>query len=101
MTRAPLLAVVRSAVTNETAAAVLRGFVVRRLLERVAAELDVPDARLRTELAAAQMVGIAMLRYVIGVEPLATADVEDVVGQVAPTLQRYLTGAWDGGPGDR
>ncbi|WP_299539419.1 TetR family transcriptional regulator [uncultured Streptomyces sp.] len=91
-TRAPLLAVVRSALTNETAANVLRGFLLRRLLERIAAELDVPDPTFRAELAASHMVGIALLRYVIRAEPLASADPEKIVGMVAPTLQRYLTG---------
>ncbi|PRH75902.1 TetR family transcriptional regulator, partial [Streptomyces solincola] len=89
--RGPLLAVIRSAMTNEAAATVLRGFVLRRLLERVAAELDVPDPRFRAELAASHMVGIAMLRYVIQVEPLASADPERIVALVAPALQRYLT----------
>ncbi|MER8045720.1 TetR family transcriptional regulator [Streptomyces sp. NPDC094032] len=90
-TRAPLLAVVRSALTHEAAAKVLRGFVLRRLLERIAADLDVPDPRLRAELAASHMIGIAILRYVIQVEPLASADPEEIVAQVSPTLQRYLT----------
>ncbi|MGW4034453.1 TetR/AcrR family transcriptional regulator [Streptomyces sp. NPDC004838] len=91
VTRAPLLAVVRSALTNEAAAKVLRGFVLRRLLERIAADLDVPDPKFRAELAASQMVGIAILRYVIRVEPMASADSEEIVKMVAPTLQRYLT----------
>ncbi|UYQ63634.1 TetR family transcriptional regulator [Streptomyces peucetius] len=90
-TRAPLLAIIRSALTHEAAAKVLRGFVLRRLLERVAGELDVPDPRFRAELAASHMVGIAILRYVIRVEPLATADPEEIIRIVAPTLQRYLT----------
>ncbi|MGK5630977.1 TetR family transcriptional regulator [Streptomyces sp. URMC 123] len=90
VTRAPLLAIIRSALTNDTAAAVLRGFVLRRMLERVAAELAVPDPALRAELAAAQLVGIAVLRYVLRVEPLASADVDTVVAHIAPTLQRYL-----------
>ncbi|MFF8604251.1 TetR family transcriptional regulator [Streptomyces sp. NPDC015232] len=90
-TRAPLLAIIRSALTHEAAATVLRGFVLRRLLERIAAELDVPDPRFRAELAASHMIGIAILRYVIRVEPLASADPEAIVAQVAPTLQRYLT----------
>jgi AcrR family transcriptional regulator len=91
VSRAPLLAVLRSAVSNETAAGVLRGFVLRRLLLRVAAELDLPDARLRAELAASQMIGIAFMRYVIRAEPIASADPEELVGFVAPALQRYLT----------
>ncbi|MCQ0024385.1 TetR family transcriptional regulator [Streptomyces somaliensis DSM 40738] len=90
-TRAPLLAVIRSALTHEAAAKVLRGYVLRRLLERVAEDLDVPDPRFRAELAASHMVGIAILRYAIRVEPLASAEPEAIVAMVAPTLQRYLT----------
>ncbi|MFJ8668676.1 TetR family transcriptional regulator [Streptomyces sp. NPDC093600] len=92
-TRAPLLAIIRSALTHEAAAKVLRGFVLRRLLERVAADLRVPDPKFRAELAASQMIGVVILRYVIQVEPLASADPEEIVAQVAPTLQRYLTEA--------
>lgn len=92
-TRGPLLAIVRSALTHEAAATVLRGFVLRRLLERIAGELDVPDPKFRAELAASHMIGIAILRYVIKVEPLASVDPEEIVQMVAPTLQRYLTEA--------
>ncbi|MGW0701904.1 TetR/AcrR family transcriptional regulator [Streptomyces sp. NPDC002867] len=94
-TRAPLLAIIRSALTYEAAATVLRGFVLRRLLERVAGDLDVPDPTFRAELAASHMIGIAILRYVIKAEPLASVDTEEIVRMVAPTLQRYLT---DPGP---
>ncbi|MHC0431892.1 TetR/AcrR family transcriptional regulator [Streptomyces sp. O3] len=90
-TRKPLLAVIRSAVTHEAAAKVLRAFVLRRVLERVAADLDVPNPKFRAELAASHMVGIAVLRYVLQVEPLASADPEEIIAMVAPTLQRYLT----------
>jgi AcrR family transcriptional regulator len=90
-TRAPLLAIIRSALTHDAAAKVLRGFVLRRVLERIAADLDVPDPKFRAELAASHMIGIAILRYVIQVEPLASADPEDIIAMVAPTLQRYLT----------
>ncbi|MET7887914.1 TetR family transcriptional regulator [Streptomyces avermitilis] len=90
-TRTPLLAIVRSAVNNDTAAAVFRRLVAAQLLRRVAGRLDAPDAELRAELAAAQLVGIAMLRYVIKVEPLASADVERIVARVAPVVQGHLT----------
>ncbi|MEU0133885.1 TetR family transcriptional regulator [Streptomyces sp. NPDC006296] len=90
VSRAPLLAVIRSALTHEAAAKVLRGFVLRRLLERIAADLDVPDPTFRAELAASHMIGIAILRYVVRTEPLASADPEEIVAMVAPTLQRYL-----------
>ncbi|MER7690180.1 TetR family transcriptional regulator [Streptomyces sp. NPDC097610] len=90
-TRTPLLAIVRSAVNNETAAAVFRRLVAAQLLRRISGRLDLPDAELRAELAAAQLVGVAMLRYVIKIEPLASADVERIVERVAPVVQGHLT----------
>ncbi|MEU8701828.1 TetR family transcriptional regulator [Streptomyces sp. NPDC091387] len=91
VSRAPLLAIMRSAMTHDAAAKVLRHFVLRRLLGRIAEQVDVPDATFRAELAAAHMVGIAVLRYVIRAEPLASADPEKIIAMVGPTLQRYLT----------
>ncbi|MFG2139165.1 TetR family transcriptional regulator [Streptomyces sp. NPDC048650] len=91
VSRPPLLAIMRSALTNDTAAAVLRGLVERRLVQRVAGELDVPDPEFRVQLAASHLIGIAMLRYVVKMEPMASADLEEIVAMVAPTLQRYLT----------
>ncbi|MEU3148247.1 MULTISPECIES: TetR/AcrR family transcriptional regulator [unclassified Streptomyces] len=92
VTRAPLLAIIRSAVNNETAAGVFRRLVAGQLLRRIAGQLDLPDAELRAELAAAQLVGIAMIRYVMKVEPLASADPEQIIGRVAPVVQGHLTG---------
>ncbi|MFJ6832263.1 TetR family transcriptional regulator [Streptomyces sp. NPDC091209] len=89
--RTPLLAIVRSAVNNDTAAAVFRRLVAAQVLRRIAGRLDVPDAELRAELAAAQLVGVAMLRYVIKVEPLASVDLERIVARVAPVVQGHLT----------
>ncbi|MFI6662771.1 TetR family transcriptional regulator [Streptomyces sp. NPDC050523] len=91
-TRTPLLAIVRSAVNNEAAAAVFRRLIASQLLRRIASQLDLPDAELRAELAAAQIVGCAMLRYVIKVEPLASADMEQIIARVAPVVQGHLTG---------
>ncbi|MFF1683309.1 TetR/AcrR family transcriptional regulator [Streptomyces sp. NPDC058256] len=90
-TRTPLLAILRSAFNNEVAAAVFRRLLVAQLLRRVAQQLDLPDAELRAELAAAQLVGVAILRYVIKLEPLASADVELIIERVAPVVQGHLT----------
>ncbi|WP_406438999.1 TetR family transcriptional regulator [Streptomyces sp. NBC_00631] len=91
-TRTPLLAIVRSAVNNDTAAAVFRRLISSQLLRRIAGQLDLPDAELRAELAAAQLIGCAMLRYVIKVEPLASADLEQIITRVSPVVQGHLTG---------
>ncbi|MEU0054270.1 TetR family transcriptional regulator [Streptomyces sp. NPDC006309] len=92
-TRTPLLAIVRSAVDNDTAAAVFRRLIAAQLMRRIAAALDLPDAELRAELAAAQLVGTAMMRYVIRLEPLASADLEQLVVRLAPVVQHHLTAA--------
>ncbi|MEU8874929.1 TetR family transcriptional regulator [Streptomyces javensis] len=91
VSRLPLLAVMRSALTNETAAVVLRGMIERRVLVRMAGELDVPNPEFRAQLAAGHLIGIALLRYVIRMEPMASAEPDDIVAMVGPTLQRYLT----------
>jgi AcrR family transcriptional regulator len=91
------LALVRSAVGNEWTAKLLREFLVARVLRRVVGTLDVPTAEqdARGALVASQLIGLVMTRYVLRVEPLASASADEVVAQVAPTLQRYLTGDVD------
>jgi len=99
VTRTPLIAIVRSAVNYEAAAAVFRRLVAAQLLDKMARRLDRPDGELRAELAAAQLVGIVMLRYVIRIEPLASAPAEEIVARVAPVVQGHLTGPGPaGGP---
>ncbi|MFJ2829240.1 TetR family transcriptional regulator [Streptomyces sp. NPDC087263] len=90
-TRTPLLAIVRSAFNNEVAAAVFRRLLAAQLMRRIAQQLDLPDAELRAELAAAQLVGIAILRYVIKLDPLASTDLERIIERVAPVVQGHLT----------
>lgn len=90
--RSPFLALIRGAVSHEESAALLREFVTREVLGRVAAAVDQPEPELRATLVGSQMVGLAMARYVIRIEPLASADAETVVAAVAPTVQRYLAG---------
>ena len=86
----PIEALVRGAVSNETARAMLREFIEQGLLKAVEARLDVPDARYRMTLAAAQVVGVVMLRRIVGIRPLADAELEDLVRAVGPTIDRYL-----------
>lgn len=90
--RRPLIALVRSATSNELAAAMVREFVEHALLGRIAARLESEDAELRASLVASQMVGLAIARYVLRLEPIASSEPEAVVAALAPNLQRYLTG---------
>jgi AcrR family transcriptional regulator len=91
-TGSPLVALVRSAATHERAAALLRGFVEREVLGRLASAIDAPHPELRAALAGSQMVGLIMARYVVRVRPIAGANADTLVAAIAPTIQRYLTG---------
>jgi hypothetical protein len=62
------------------------------LLLALARAIDQPDAILRATLAGSQLIGLALARYVVAVEPLAPALPEILVRALAPTVQRYLTG---------
>jgi AcrR family transcriptional regulator len=88
--RNAILALVRSAVSNEKAAAMLREFLTAELLSVIAGWTDRPDARLRAALVAAQLVGIAMLRHVVRVDPVARASPDEIVALVAPVIEQYL-----------
>ena len=91
-TQNPLLALIRSAVGDEHAAAMLREFITEEVLGQIAHRLGSADARLRATLVGSQIIGLAMARYIVKVEPLASAPPTQVVAAVGPTLQRYLTG---------
>jgi len=91
-TREPMLALIRAAMTNEQAAELLRVFVSRQIIGRIVAALDVPQPELRATLVGSQLVGLGVLRHVVRLQPLATAEATTVITAVAPTVQRYLTG---------
>ncbi len=92
-------AVVRSAMQQEWTARMLRDFLTTQIMRRVTKALDLPveDVPLRTSLAISQVLGLVTARYIVQIEPLATAPPELVVGMVGPTVQRYLTGALPAG----
>jgi AcrR family transcriptional regulator len=90
--RSPLLALIRSAVGDERAAAMLREFITEEILGQLARRLGSPDAELRATLVGSQLIGLAMARYIVRIEPLASTPAPEIVAAVGPTLQRYLTG---------
>ena len=85
-----LSAILRSAATHEPSAALLRQFVGDQLFGRVAGLLEGADAPLRVNLAAAQLLGVALLRHVLRLEPIASASTEELVQWLGPALGRYL-----------
>jgi AcrR family transcriptional regulator len=85
----PVVRVLRSATSQPE---LMRDFVHRQIVPLLASAIDGPQAELRATAVASQMVGLAMARYVLRIEPLATAPPEQVVALIGPTLQRYLDG---------
>lgn len=87
-----LRAVLRSTLTHERSATMMREYVGRELVSRLAAELSGPDARVRAALISSQIVGMAMARHVLRIEPVASADPETLVRHLGPLIQNLLTG---------
>jgi AcrR family transcriptional regulator len=88
--RNAILALVRSAVSNDKAAATLREFLTAHLLPVIGRLTPHPDARLRASLVTAQLIGIATQRHVIRLEPLAKASPDEIVALAAPAIEQYL-----------
>lgn len=89
------VALVRSVATHDDAVIMLQDFVRTMLFGRLTRELDVDHAEFRAALCGSQIVGLGMMRYVVRLEPLASADHETIVATIAPTLQHYLSAALD------
>lgn len=82
----------RSAATNAQAAARVRAVVSDQFaIAFDKAGADEPQRR--AALVTSQLLGIALLRYVLAVPPVAGAPADELIRDVAPTLRRYLTGS--------
>jgi AcrR family transcriptional regulator len=92
-TREQIALMVRDGVGTAKAAASLREFLESLIVDRVAGLLGVPDARMRATLATSYVVGVATTRYVMRMEPLASASEDEVVHLVTPAVQTALSGA--------
>jgi AcrR family transcriptional regulator len=87
-----MVTLVRSIAAHEAAARMMREFISRVILVRVVSEVAPDQFELRAALAGTQIIGLGMIRYVLRLEPLASADHATVTAAIAPNLQRYLTG---------
>ena len=86
---APLAALLRSLPSH---ADVLRTLVGEQIVPVLAAAIGGPDAELRAAAFTTQALGLVLERYVLRLEPLASASHDEIVATVGPSLQRYLTG---------
>ncbi len=85
-----MLGLLRSATSDEVAAAMLGDVLARGPVLALATAIDRPDAELRATLVGSQIVGLAMARFVIRIEPIASATHEVLAAAIGPTVQRYL-----------
>lgn len=93
-TRARGMAVLlRSAASNEVAAAKMRQAFQAQVMPFVAALGDAASAPRRAGLVSTQLLGLAMCRYVLALPPVVALTRDELVELVAPTLQRYAAGA--------
>jgi AcrR family transcriptional regulator len=94
--RGLMLGLVRSAASDAVAARMLREVLAEGPFLALARAIDLPDASLRATLVGTQIVGLAMARHVVCVEPIASAQPAMLARAVGPTIQRYLTGDLQG-----
>ena len=100
-TRQTALALIRAAASEPEAAELIREVLTERVLAPLTSRVSGDQPRLRANMIATQFVGMAMARYVLGIEPLASAPPEQVVAAITPVFEHYLYGDWTvGDPGD-
>ncbi|MGN7798291.1 TetR/AcrR family transcriptional regulator [Leifsonia sp. 22587] len=87
-----MVVVLRTVLGSGPGTRMVREFLQREVLSKLASLSDAPDASLRGELAAAQLVGIMMTRYALQVEPIASTPAEELARRVGPVLQWHLFG---------
>lgn len=91
-----IVAMVRAATAEPEVAAVVRERMVAPMLIPLAEAAGAGDPEYRATLVMTQLIGLAVGRYVLQVEPLASRPAQEVAADLAATFQRYLTGSLSG-----
>jgi AcrR family transcriptional regulator len=88
-----LMFLLRTAPTNRAAAERMREIFAQQVRPGVGSLLGGgADGARRAGLAVSQLLGLALCRYVLRLEPIASQDPEQLIADIAGTIQRYLTG---------
>jgi AcrR family transcriptional regulator len=90
--RSTVTGIIRAAVSEPEAAALVRELLTQRLLTPLARQVSHDRPELRASLIGAQVVGLVMARYVVSLEPLKAASHEDLVQTLTPVFEYYLLG---------
>ena len=89
-TREDLMALFEAGSSAGRAAATLREFLEESVVDRLAGVVGIPDARMRASLISAHLVGLGTVRYIVRLEPLASAPEEQIIRIYAPLVQDLL-----------
>lgn len=91
-TSGSLRAFMLAAVQDPDVARLFREMLEREMIGRIAERIGGADAARRASVAASQIAGLVMARYLIGFEPLASMPVDELTRRMAPALRVALVG---------
>ena len=87
-----LRAVLLTAAHDETTREKLRRVVESSLMGVSQLGVDERDRKVRSGLISSQIMGLALMRFVWKIEPVASMTDDEVVAAIGPNLQRYIEG---------
>ncbi|MEV0337928.1 TetR family transcriptional regulator [Nocardia sp. NPDC050713] len=86
-----LLILLRSSITDDAVSDRFRAVFAEQVLPAVLRFGDPADAPRRSGLVVTQLLGLALCRYVLRLPPVVAMTPPQLIADIAPTLQRYLT----------
>ena len=86
-----LLTLMRSSITDDRAIAKFQEIFARQVMPAVLSVGDPDDAPRRAGLLATQVLGVALTRYILKLPPVVALTRDQLVAEIGPTIQRYLT----------
>jgi AcrR family transcriptional regulator len=92
-----LLTLLRSAVTDEATVAKFQQVFAEQVTAAVLRSGGHASAPRRAGLVVSQLLGLALCRYVLRLPPVVGLTADQIVADIAPTIQRYLTGSEQAG----
>ena len=87
-----VISLMRAALEHREVSDFVRGLIVERVIQTVCAEVGAPDPQQAAVTAASQVFGLAMMRHVAGMEPLASESPESLVARYGPVMTHLLRG---------
>ncbi len=86
-----MVVLLRSAASSEQAAKRMRSVFTSQVMPAIAKLGSREHAAERAGLIVSQLLGVAFLRHIVRLEPIASASPDVLASRIGPTIQRYLT----------